>query len=155
MVSYINQFTGNSQGVKTFMRRIWVPKLGEAQTLLLDDSYCTCYMVHPSRKKMYRNLKKMYWWLGMKRDVGRCIDNCLTCLQVNTNHQEPGWEVQSLPITNFTRTRFYLGFGWSFNQICLLYTHKTKLFSWSISWCLHQRSHQISRCTSFYWIRSR
>lgn len=97
MVSYINQLVENFQGIKTFIRHM-DPRHGEAQKLLLDDTYFMCYTVHPSSTKMQLNLKKMYWWTEMKRDVGRYVENCLTCLQVKTNHQKLGGEVQSLPI---------------------------------------------------------
>lgn len=53
MINYINQLTENSQGVKTFMRRIWVQKYSEAKKLILDDAHCTRYTVHPGSTKMY------------------------------------------------------------------------------------------------------
>lgn len=34
----------------------------------------------------------------MKRDVGRFVENCLTCLQVKANHQKPYGAVQPLPV---------------------------------------------------------
>ena len=40
----------------------------------------------------------MYWWPGMKRDVEKYVENCLTCLKVKTNHQKPGGVVQLLHI---------------------------------------------------------
>lgn len=99
MVSYINQLVENFQGIKTFIRHM-DPRHGEAQKLLLDDTYFMCYTVHPSSTKMQLNLKKMYWWTEMKRDVGRYVEICLTCLQVKKNNQKLKLkeEVQSLPI---------------------------------------------------------
>ncbi|WP_256733989.1 hypothetical protein, partial [Pseudomonas reactans] len=34
----------------------------------------------------------------MKRDVGRYVEKCLTCLQVKANHQRPYGLVQPLPV---------------------------------------------------------
>ena len=60
MVNYINQLSENSQGVKTFMMRIWVIKYGHARKLIIHDAHCTLYTVHPGSTKMNWNFKKMY-----------------------------------------------------------------------------------------------
>ncbi|KAI3780620.1 hypothetical protein L2E82_10605 [Cichorium intybus] len=98
MVGYLKHLEENSQKLKTFRDRIWVPKQGEVRNLLLEDSHYSRYAVHPGSTKMYRTLKPMYWWPGMKRDVGRFVEKCLTCLQVKSNHQKPYGEIQPLPI---------------------------------------------------------
>lgn len=98
ITGYFDQLIENSQNIKMFMGRIWIPKFSEARRLILEDAHCTRYAIHPGSTKMYRNLKAMYWWPGMKRDVGKYVENCLTCLQVKASHQKPGGEVQSLTI---------------------------------------------------------
>ncbi|KAI3740310.1 hypothetical protein L2E82_30738 [Cichorium intybus] len=98
MVSYINQLEENSQRLKTFKGRVWVPKQGEARKLLLEDAHCSRYAIHPGSTKMYRTLKSLYWWPGMKRDIGRYVERCQTCLQVKSNHQKLYGEIQPLPV---------------------------------------------------------
>ena len=46
---------------------------------------------------MYQDLKRQYWWNGMKADVARFVSTCLTCQQVKTEHQKPGGSLQPLP----------------------------------------------------------
>lgn len=60
IVNYINQLIENSQGIKTFIGSLWVPKHCEVRKLLLEDAYDMQYTVHPGSTKVYRNLKKMY-----------------------------------------------------------------------------------------------
>ncbi|GKD68839.1 putative reverse transcriptase domain-containing protein [Tanacetum coccineum] len=36
---------------------------------LHDEARKTRYSVHPRADKMYHDLRDMYWWLGMKRDI--------------------------------------------------------------------------------------
>ncbi|GJU59699.1 reverse transcriptase domain-containing protein [Tanacetum coccineum] len=48
--------------------------------------------------KMYYNLKPDYWWPGMKRDIVKYVEQCLTCLQVKTEHQQPYGKLQPLEI---------------------------------------------------------
>ena len=40
---------------------------------LLKEAHKTPYSMHPGMTKMYQDLKKGYWWLGMKRDVVKFI----------------------------------------------------------------------------------
>ncbi|GJV61659.1 retrovirus-related pol polyprotein from transposon TNT 1-94 [Tanacetum coccineum] len=47
---------------------------------------------------MYLDLKKNYWWPGMKRDYVKCVEKCLTCLKVKAEHQKPYGKVQPLEI---------------------------------------------------------
>lgn len=98
MVGYLKHLDENAQKLKIFRGRVWVPKQGEARNLLLEDAHFSRYAVHPGSTKMYRTLKPLYWWPGMKRDIGRYVERCLTCLQVKSNHQKPYGEIQPLPI---------------------------------------------------------
>ena len=53
---------------------------------------------HPGSTKMYQNLKKNYWWKGMKMDIAEYVSKCLTCQQVKAEHRHPVGLLQSLPI---------------------------------------------------------
>ncbi|GJT42684.1 putative reverse transcriptase domain-containing protein [Tanacetum coccineum] len=52
-----------------FIDRIWVPLVGGVRTIILDEAHKTRYSVHPGADKMYHDLRDMYWWPGMKRDL--------------------------------------------------------------------------------------
>ncbi|XP_073049513.1 uncharacterized protein [Primulina eburnea] len=47
---------------------------------------------------MYQDLRRLYWWPGMKSDIAKFISECLTCQQVKIEHQRPAGTLQSLPI---------------------------------------------------------
>ncbi|GJV59771.1 putative reverse transcriptase domain-containing protein [Tanacetum coccineum] len=47
------------------------------------------YSVHPGADKMYHDLRDMYWWPGMKRDIATYVSKCLTCAKVKAEHQRP------------------------------------------------------------------
>ena len=36
--------------------------------------------------KMYQDLRRQYYWSGMKRHVGDFVRRCLTCQQVKVEH---------------------------------------------------------------------
>ncbi|GKA79211.1 putative reverse transcriptase domain-containing protein [Tanacetum coccineum] len=52
-----------------YMDRIWVPLIGDIRTLIMDEAHKSRYSVHPGSDKMYYDLRDMYWWLGMKKDI--------------------------------------------------------------------------------------
>ncbi|GJT59296.1 putative reverse transcriptase domain-containing protein [Tanacetum coccineum] len=72
-----------------FMDRIWVPLVGGVRTMIMDEAHKTRYFVHPGADKMYHDLRDMYWWLSMKRDIATYVSKCLTCLKVKDENQRP------------------------------------------------------------------
>ncbi|GJT07619.1 putative reverse transcriptase domain-containing protein [Tanacetum coccineum] len=72
-----------------FMNRIWVPLVGGMRTVILDEAHKSKYSVHPGADKMYYDLRDMYWWPGMKRDIATYVSECLTCAKVKAEHQRP------------------------------------------------------------------
>jgi len=47
---------------------------------------------------MYHDLKRQYWWSGMKKDVVNYISQCSVCQQVKVEHQKPVDLLLPLPI---------------------------------------------------------
>ncbi|GJT48054.1 putative reverse transcriptase domain-containing protein [Tanacetum coccineum] len=58
-----------SDGTLYYLDRTWVPLKGEVRTLIMDEAHKSKYFVHPGADKMYYDLRDMYWWPGMKRDI--------------------------------------------------------------------------------------
>jgi len=36
---------------------------------------------------MYQDLKRSFWWHGMKKDVAEYVAKCLTCQKAKAEHQ--------------------------------------------------------------------
>ena len=47
---------------------------------------------------MYKDLKKNFWWEGMKREIATYVSQCLTCQQVKAEHQKLLGLLQPLPV---------------------------------------------------------
>ena len=47
---------------------------------------------------MYQDLKKMFWWPGMKADIVGFVNKCLTYQKVKIEHQKPAETLQPLEI---------------------------------------------------------
>ncbi|GJX52470.1 putative reverse transcriptase domain-containing protein [Tanacetum coccineum] len=71
------------------MDRIWVLLVGGVRTMIMDEAHKSKYYVHPGADKMYLDLRDMYWWPGMKRDIATYVSKCLTCSKVKAEHQRP------------------------------------------------------------------
>ena len=79
----------SNDGVIRYKDRLYVPDNNEIRKEILKEAHSTPYSVHPGTTKMYRDLKFHYWWPGMKKDVVKYMEQCLTCQQVKAEHQRP------------------------------------------------------------------
>ncbi|GKA53300.1 putative reverse transcriptase domain-containing protein, partial [Tanacetum coccineum] len=77
-----------------FMDRIWVQLVGGVTIVIMDEAYKSRYSIHPGADKMYYNLRDMYWWPRMKRDIVTYVSECLTCAKVKAEHQRPSGLLQ-------------------------------------------------------------
>ena len=75
-----------------------VPQLIELREEILREFHCSRFVVHPGGTKMYRDLRRQYYWRGMKRHVGDFVLLCLTCQQVTVEHQRLTWLLQPLEV---------------------------------------------------------
>jgi len=94
----IQNFSKDSRGLTIRFGRIWIPFSCELKQVLLDEAHKSKYSIHPGATKMYYDLKEDYWWPGMKRDVVKYVEKCLTCAQVKAEHQKPCGKLQPLEI---------------------------------------------------------
>nr|GEU43247.1 putative reverse transcriptase domain-containing protein [Tanacetum cinerariifolium] len=78
--------------------RIWVPLVGDMRIVILNKAHKSRYSVHPGADKMYHDLRDMYWWPGMKRDIAIYVSKCLTWAKVKDEHQRPAGLLQQLEI---------------------------------------------------------
>ncbi|KAL6331976.1 hypothetical protein AAG906_020329 [Vitis piasezkii] len=68
-------------GSVRFKGRLCVPKDVELRNELLADAHRAKYTIHPGNTKMYQDLKRQFWWSGMKRDIAQFVANCQICQQ--------------------------------------------------------------------------
>ena len=59
-----------------------VPRLAYLREKILEEFQCSRFSVHLGGTKMYHDLRRMYYWSGMKQQVRDFDLRCLTCQQV-------------------------------------------------------------------------
>ncbi|GKC67866.1 putative reverse transcriptase domain-containing protein [Tanacetum coccineum] len=99
ITSYIPHYEDDSRGIKNRQGRIYIPFRSHVNELLLEQAHKSKYSIHPGATKMYPDLKRNYWWPGMKRDCVKRVEKCLTCLKVKVEHQKPYGKVQPFEIS--------------------------------------------------------
>ncbi|GJZ90486.1 putative reverse transcriptase domain-containing protein [Tanacetum coccineum] len=67
---------------------------GNLRTLMMNEAYATRYSIHPGAEKMYYDLRSLYWWPEMKKDIAIYVSKCLTCSKVKAEHQKPSGLLQ-------------------------------------------------------------
>ncbi|KAA3484264.1 reverse transcriptase [Gossypium australe] len=94
----IGNFGLNSDGVLCFRGRVCMPRDSKLRQMILREAHSSPYAMHPRGNKMYRDLRVLYWWSGLKREVTDFVSKCLTCQQVKAEHQLPSGLLQSVKI---------------------------------------------------------
>ncbi|KAL0546711.1 hypothetical protein IC582_016623 [Cucumis melo] len=92
------EFSLSSDGGLLFERRLCVPSDSAVKTELLSEAHSSPFSMHPGSTKMYQDLKQVYWWRNMKREVAEFVSRCLVCQQVKAPRQKPAGLLQPLSI---------------------------------------------------------
>ncbi|KAL0557203.1 hypothetical protein IC582_005721 [Cucumis melo] len=92
------EFSLSSDGGLLFERRLCVPSDSAIKTELLSEAHSSPFSMHPGSTKMYQDLKWVYWWRNMKREVAEFVSRCLVCQQVKAPRQKPAGLLQPLSI---------------------------------------------------------
>jgi hypothetical protein len=72
--------------LRTGDARTVIPNDAELRRDILNEAHKTRYTIHSGSTKMYQDLKKGFWWQGMKRDIAKYVAQCPTCQQVKAEH---------------------------------------------------------------------
>ena len=73
-------------GVLTIKGRVRVPDVEDLIWLIMEETHCSTYVMHPDSTKMYQTIKENYWWSSMKRDIAKFVSKCLVCQQVKAEY---------------------------------------------------------------------
>jgi hypothetical protein len=57
--------------------------------LILKEPHETAYSIHPGSEKMYQDLKKRFWWYGIKREIAEYVAICDSYQRIKAEHQRP------------------------------------------------------------------
>ena len=90
--------TVHADGSLRYKGRVVVPQLNDLREEILREFHCSRFSVHPGGPKMYQDLRRQYYWSGMKRHVGDFFQRCLTCQQIKSEHQKQAGLLQPFEV---------------------------------------------------------
>ena len=92
-------FKIHEDGSIRYKGRWCVPqKCTDLKRMILEEGHETSYSVHPGGDKLYKDLKKVYWWPRMKREVAEFVEKCPTCQKVKAERKKPLGLVKPLEV---------------------------------------------------------
>ncbi|KAH0655603.1 hypothetical protein KY285_030485 [Solanum tuberosum] len=94
----VEAFSQGGDGVLRYQGRLCVPDVDGFREQILEKAHGSWYSIHPGDTKMCRDLREVYWWNGMKKDIAGFVAKCLNCQQVKAEHLRPGGLSQDIDI---------------------------------------------------------
>jgi hypothetical protein len=79
----------DEQGTVWLKERICVPQHKELLEQIMKEAHDSRYSIHLGSTKMYKDLKIIYWWKDMMRDIAHYVACCDTCSRVKIEHKKP------------------------------------------------------------------
>jgi len=86
----------DEHGVLIFWDRVCVSDVPELKKRILDEGHWSTLSIHLGARKMYQDLKKLFWFPIMKKDIAEFVYACLVCLKSKIEHQKPSGLMQPL-----------------------------------------------------------
>ncbi|GJU99800.1 putative reverse transcriptase domain-containing protein [Tanacetum coccineum] len=87
-----------------------VSAYGNLRTLIVDEAHAKKYSIHPGADKMYYDLRDLYWWPKMNKDITLYVSKCLTCSKVEAEHQKPSRLLQQSEIPEWKWEKITIDF---------------------------------------------
>jgi hypothetical protein len=89
-------FKLDENGIIKFRERVCIPDIPELKRKILEEGHRSGLSIHPGATKMYQDLKKLFWWPSMKKEVAEFVYACLTCQKSKVEHQRPSGLLQPM-----------------------------------------------------------
>ena len=94
----LNEAFSLGGGILRCQRRLYVPKLDELRNQILEEAHGYRYSINTGSAKMCHDLREIYWWKGMKKDIAECVSKCPNCQQVKAQYQKLGELLQEIQV---------------------------------------------------------
>ena len=79
-------------------KRLVVPNQEGLKKQILNEAHDSLFSIHPGSNKMYRDVRKRFWFKGLKQDIARFVAECDVCCRVKVEHLKPAETLKPLPI---------------------------------------------------------
>ena len=94
----MSQSHKGGDGILRYQERLCVPDVDDLRKQIMEEAHGSHYSIHPGATKSYHDLREVYWWDDLKRDIEEFVVKCPNAQQVKAKHIKPGGLTQ---ITDF------------------------------------------------------
>ncbi|XP_070034490.1 uncharacterized protein [Nicotiana tomentosiformis] len=91
---------GMDDGTLRYQGRLSVPNVDGLRERIMTEAHTSRYSVHPGSTKMYHDLKEVYWWNDMKRNV---VGDPSTIVPVETIEVNEELSYEEIPVAILDR----------------------------------------------------
>ena len=85
-------------GILRMKEKLCVPCLTEIKQQILEQAHSSKFVVHPGCTKMYHDLREVFRWPSMKKEIANYLARCIHYQRVKVEHQRPRGLLTSLSI---------------------------------------------------------
>jgi hypothetical protein len=94
-------FRQDEKGVLWFKNKLVIPKNKDLKKKILDEAHLSKFSMHPGSTKMYHDLKPLYCWTRMKREIAQYVSECDTCHRIKASHLKSAGALQPQSIPSW------------------------------------------------------
>ena len=76
-------------GILRYQDRLCVPDMDDLRTSIVAEVHGSRYSIHQGSFKIYHDLKQIYRWDDMKKDIAEYVAMCRNCQHVKAEHLKP------------------------------------------------------------------
>lgn len=73
----LDGWTTNYEGFIYYNGRLTLANNPDLREAILTEAHRSRFTIHPRSTNMYSDMKKQYWWKGMKQDVATFVNKCM------------------------------------------------------------------------------
>ncbi|XP_050897680.1 uncharacterized protein LOC127104538 [Lathyrus oleraceus] len=104
------EFKIDENGVIRFKDRVCVPHVPVLKKSVLEKGHTSGLGIHHGATKMYQDLKKLFWWPGMKKEIVQFVYAYLTCQNPKIEHHKSLGLMQPLSIPKWKLDNISMNF---------------------------------------------
>nr|GEW14237.1 hypothetical protein [Tanacetum cinerariifolium] len=126
-----------------------VPLTSDVRTMIMDEAHNSKYSVHLGADKMYYDLRDMYWWPGMKKDIAlyeRITMDFITKIPRTRNGHDEIWVI----VDRLTKSAYFLPIREDFKMDRLDRLYRNEIVTRHGSWDVHLPLVEFSYNNSYH-----
>jgi len=128
-------FWVNENRILWFKDRLVLPKNHELQNQILSEAHSSKLSIHLGSSKTYQDLKPLFWWTKMKKEIAAFVARCYNCCRVKAAHMKAGL-LQPLSIP---------GWKWEEVSIDFIYGLPSSVKGYNSIWMIVDRLTKVAR----------